>query len=107
MKDEATLLDLMIEYLEEHGWYFDWDHACFVWEKDSKEELLKSWPDAIRRLHAWTVPQWGNYWSSPKEGEELPPWRKRRYEDLKDAVWSQMLREQEPENYEIFFQVGA
>lgn len=87
----------IIEYLESKGWYFDWDHINEVWDEDSPTSLNKR-PDAIRTLHGWTLPQWGNYWQTTEDK------RKRRYEDLKDVLWSQLLREEEPEQYAFFFQ---
>jgi transcriptional regulator with XRE-family HTH domain len=103
--EDSRLLPLMIGYLESRGWYFDWEHIHDVWGSDSPGSLDKQ-PDAIRSLHGWTVPQWGEYWSSDHLEPKGPKPKQRRYESLKDALWSQMLREEEPEQFAVFFQGG-
>src|SRR5687767_3890547 len=113
------LQEVIIEYLESKGWYFDWDHINEVWGRTPKEIEhrkthphlygepeslpLNERPDAIRTLHGWTVPQWGEYWSSDHLDPVGPKPKERRYENLKDALWSQLLREEEPTTYECFF----
>ena len=115
----------MINYLESKGWYFDWDHINDVWGQTDEEKAyykemgegdslpLNERPDAIRTLHGWTLPQWAEYWQPVAKKESgvaslgkpapLKPPRTRRYEDLKQAVWSQMLREEEPKQFGFFF----
>lgn len=87
---EGGLLENSIEYLESKGWYFDYDHYREVWEEEAG-------PRGIRESHCWTVPQWGEYWREPYDDdpkhENYGAPRKRRYESLKDAIWSQILRE--------------
>lgn len=98
---EPSMQETLIARLEAAGWYFDWEHIREVWGSDSPDSLDKR-PDAIRSLHGWTLPQWGEYWSS----DHLPPKGpkpKRRYESMRDAVWSQLLREEDPEHFAGFF----
>lgn len=87
----------IIEYLESKGWYFDWDHVekNLTWYSgDPREEIL-------REAHAWTVPQWDAYWSADHQDDSKP--KRRRYEKLQDALWSQLLREEEPNQFGVFF----
>lgn len=81
--------ETLIAYLESRGWYFDKERA----------EKLTWIPEAERiyRAHAWTVPQWGEYWATDD------PSKKRRYENLPEAVMSQLLREEEPQTHGAFF----
>jgi hypothetical protein len=91
----SVLQDILIAYLQSRGWYFDEERARqFTW-------VAKA--DRVREVTAWTLPQWGEYWSSdhlPPEGKKP---KERRYECLKDAIWSQLLREEKPETYAVFF----
>lgn len=102
MSEASHLQERLIEYLESKGWYFDWDHIHEVWDEDSPTSLNKR-RDAIRTLHGWTVPQWGEYWSSDHLPPKGPKPKKRRYECMHDAIWSQLLREEEPQTYGTFF----
>lgn len=88
----VSLQELIINYLEQKGWYFDWEHASDLTWYDSDQEKL-------REAHAWTLPQWAEYWMDPKKPEE----KKRRYENLQQALWSQLLREEVPEKFACFF----
>lgn len=98
------LQEMIIAYLEERGWYFDWDHINEVWDDgDDSPNTLNRRPEAIRELHGWTVPQWGEYWSSDHLEPVGPKPKKRRYEKLQDALWSQLLREENPEQFAGFF----
>lgn len=94
-----NLQQVIIEYLESKGWYFDLERAKdFDWIPADRRE---------RETPAWTVPQWGGYWSEPYSDDpkhkNFGKPKTRRYEMLKDALWSQLLREEEPENFETFF----
>lgn len=95
---EPGLQATMIAYLESKGWYFDWD---YVREHDDPDDThaISRRPDAIRVLHGWTVPQWGEYWSSDHLDPVGPKPRARRYENMKDALWAQLLREEDPERF--------
>jgi hypothetical protein len=97
----------VIAYLESKGWYFDWDHINDAWDHDHVDEYgrpsLNRRPEAIRTLHGWTLPQWGEYWSSDHLPPKGPKPKRRRHENLQDALWSQLLREEEPERYGAFF----
>lgn len=112
---EKKMLGVLTGYLEAAGWYFDWDHIRDVWGDDEDDDdpledgsvSLDRRPDAIYSLHGWTLPQWGEYWMEPFSDDPThanygKP-KTRRYESLKDAIWSQLLREQEPESYAGFF----
>ena len=100
IKVEISLLELMIKYLESEGWYFDWEHANQLTWYDSDGERL-------REAHAWTVPQWDEYWVKPYSDDpthkNFGAPKNRRYENLQTAVWSQVLREEEPETYKVFY----
>jgi len=116
---EDSLLDMMVNYLESKGWYFDWDHINDVWGQTDEEKAyykemgegdslpLNERPDAIRQLHGWTLTQWDEYWQKPYSDDpthkNFGAPKERRYEDLKQAVWSQMLREEEPKQFGFFF----
>lgn len=95
------LLEIAIEYLESKGWYFDQAWYREVWEEGD------AGPRGVRESHCWTIPQWGEYWAKPyyddPKHENYGAPKERRYESLKDALWSQILREQEPEPFETFF----
>lgn len=93
------MLDTMIEYLESKGWYYDKKRAKdFTWIPAAQRK---------RSAPAWTVPQWGEYWMAPYSDDpthkNFGKSKERRWENLKDAVWSQLLREEEPETYAGFF----
>jgi hypothetical protein len=89
----------MIEYLESKGWYFD--------EKRAKDFTWMSKAERVRDAPAWTVPQWGEYWMEPysdKPGHKnYGKPKTRRYESLSDAFRSQLLREEMPEQFGVFF----
>ena len=98
------LQQTIIEYLESKGWYYDWDHVIKVWwePKDDAER-----GEFIRRFHGWTLPQWAEYWTEPYADEpthkNFGKPKTRRHEDLKDALWSQICREELPEKFHYFF----
>lgn len=112
-----TLQETMVAYLESKGWYFDWDYIHEIWgdawdpdepnyESEDERPLgptPDNQPDAIRRLVGWTLPQWGEYWSSDHLKPKGPKPKERRYESLQQAVWSQLLREEEPERFAVFY----
>lgn len=97
---EDGLMEMAIAYLTEKGWYFDHERYQEVWEEPAGSR-------GIREASCWTVPQWGEYWVKPyhdKPGHEnygASP--ERRYVSLKEAIWDQILREQEPEAFGGFF----
>jgi len=98
----VTLQETIVSYLESKGWYFDWDHVLAVWGEDDDDEAeLRAAPEVTRVYAGWTVPQWGEYWTSPREGDGAP--KRRRYESLRDALWLQLLREEEPGKFGTFF----
>lgn len=94
-----SLFETVVVYLEKAGWYFDWERDSEVWgvveSKDRNQHL--------REHHCWTVPQWGEYWSSDHLHPKGPKPKTRRYESLQQALWSQLLREELPEQFETFF----
>ena len=96
-----SLQETIIAYLEERGWYYDWEHVNAVCDDDPPA-------NAIRTFHGWTLPQWGEYWQKPYSDDpkhkNFGKPKSRRYENLKDALWSQLLREEEPKTYAVFFQ---
>jgi hypothetical protein len=99
-KGEPKLQEIIITYLESKGWYFDWEHIREItWFRDDAE--------TIRKAHAWTIPQWGEYWMKPYSDDPThanygEP-KTRRYESLQEALWSQLLREEQPEDFACFF----
>lgn len=95
----STFQETLIERLEAAGWYFDWKHV----EEDLTWYSERERGDVLRTAHAWTVPQWGEYWSSDHLAPVGPKPKRRRYESLQEALWSQLLREEEPETYACFF----
>lgn len=107
---EESMADLplqaqLIAYLESKGWYFDWPHILDVW--GTGKDSLANKDDAIRSLNGWTVPQWGEYWQKPyaddpKHANYGAP-KTRRYENMQEAVWSQLLREERPDQFGVFF----
>jgi hypothetical protein len=91
----VNLQQAIIEYLVARGWYFDLERAKdFTWIDAADRE---------REAPAWTVPQWGEYWSSDHLDPVGPKPKSRRYETLRDALWSQLLREEKPTQFEGFF----
>lgn len=109
---DEGLLAVLVKYLEDAGWYFDWEHIDKVWgdawddedeDEEDNEPTLNKRPDAIYSLNGWTVPQWGEYWSSDHLPPKGPKPRTRRYEGMKEALWSQLYREQKPEEMAVFF----
>lgn len=97
----GNLQDIIIDYLEERGWYFDYEHIMWVFEYKDKNELFTKQPNIIRTAHGWTLPQWGDYWKPAPNAVDQST--KRRHENLQDAMWSQILREEEPETYGYFY----
>lgn len=90
-----SLQETIIEYLESKDWYFD--------EKEAKAFIWIPKKDRIRQAPAWTVPQWGEYWSSDHLPPVGPKPKRRRYEKLQEALWSQLLREENPKQFAGFF----
>lgn len=94
------LFQATVAYLVAKGWYFDHERYRETWDEVAG-------PRGVREAHCWTMPQWGDYWHKPfaddpnHENYGAPPTR--RYEALKDAIWSQILREQEPKQFEGFY----
>lgn len=102
-----NLQEMIITYLESKDWYFDWDHVAQVYGGAIPTETLNGRKvpkeQLIRTESGWTVPQWGEYWSSDHLDPVGPKPKKRRYENLTTAITSQLLREEEPETYAGFF----
>lgn len=82
------LRQVLTEYLTERGWYQD--PAETGWPGEGSGEVADSdW--------GWTVPEWENYWRA-RDGT-----MSRRHENFKEAVWTQLMREEDPETFEPFF----
>lgn len=96
-----SLYQTLHTYLEEHGWYFDVEHFCEIWEREptSFEDFYRS--------PCWTLPQWDEYWRKPFSDKPGHPNydkpKTRRYESFAEAVNSQLLREEQPAVYGAFF----
>lgn len=95
-----SFLETITKYLQEKGWYWDEEHFVRVWERASE-------PKDRLRYHCWTVPQWEAYWNKPywddPTHENYGSKPTRRYESLEQAIMSQVLREEQPEEFAIFF----
>lgn len=99
------LQQTIIDYLVSKGWYFDWEHVIDVWGEPA---AASEQAEFMRRYPGWTVPQWGEYWMAPYSDDpnhaNYGKPKTRRYEPLQEALWSQVMREERPDEFEVFFQ---
>lgn len=102
---------VVVGYLEARGWYFDWDRVRDDYGGKIPTETINGRAVArdslLRTEHAWTVPQWADYWMKPYSDdpthENYGTPKTRRYENMRDAISSQLHREEEPETFGRYF----